>query len=264
MSLRNFKIYRGDDERGELVNYQCEVTEGMVVLDVIHRIQADQANDLACRWNCKAGKCGSCSIEINGKPRLGCMTRMNEFEEDQTLTITPLKSFPVIKDIVTDVSWNYKQNQEITPFSPSEESKKKDFVMMQKDVDRVQEFRKCIECYLCQNMCHVIRDNKGKENFSGPRFMARLASLEMHPMDTADRIEDVKDKHGSGMCNITRCCTDVCPEEIQITDDAIIPLKERVVDRFYDPVMMLFNKIFSKKERQKTKSKVSSFLRMFF
>ena len=158
MSLRNFKIYRGDDERGELVNYQCEVTEGMVVLDVIHRIQADQANDLACRWNCKAGKCGSCSIEINGKPRLGCMTRMNEFEEDQTLTITPLKSFPVIKDIVTDVSWNYKQNQEITPFTPSEESKKKDFVMMQKDVDRVQEFRKCIECYLCQNMCHVIRD----------------------------------------------------------------------------------------------------------
>jgi succinate dehydrogenase / fumarate reductase iron-sulfur subunit len=192
------------------------------------------------------------------------MTRMNEFEEDQTLTITPLKSFPVIKDIVTDVSWNYKQNQEITPFTPSEESKKKDFVMMQKDVDRVQEFRKCIECYLCQNMCHVIRDNEGKENFSGPRYMARLASLEMHPMDTADRIEDVKDKHGSGMCNITRCCTEVCPEEIQITDDAIIPLKERVVDRFYDPVMMLFNKIFSKKERQKTKSKVSSFLKMFF
>ena len=129
MSLRNFKIYRGDDERGELVSYQCEVTEGMVVLDVIHRIQADQANDLACRWNCKAGKCGSCSIEINGKPRLGCMTRMNEFEEDKTIVITPLKSFPVIKDIVTDVSWNYKQNEEITPFSPSEKSKKKDFKM---------------------------------------------------------------------------------------------------------------------------------------
>ena len=175
------------------------------------------------------------------------MTRMNEFKEDQTIVITPLKSFPVIKDIVTDVSWNYEQNQQIKPFSPSEESKKKDFVMMQKDVERVQEFRKCIECYLCQNMCHVIRDNEGKEDFSGPRYMARLASLEMHPMDEADRIEDVKDKHGSGMCNITRCCTEVCPEEIQITDDAIIPLKERVVDRFYDPVMMVFNKIFSKK-----------------
>ena len=248
MSKRNFKIYRGDDERGELVNYKCEVTEGMVVLDVIHKIQSNQANDLACRWNCKAGKCGSCSVEINGKPKLACMTRMNEFKEEQTIIITPLKSFPVIKDIVSDVSWNYKQNEKIIPFSPSEKDKEKDFVMMQKDVDRVQHFRKCIECYLCQNVCHVIRDNDTKENFVGPRFMARLASLEMHPYDRADRIPDIKNDHGSGMCNITKCCTDVCPEEIQITDDAIIPLKERVIDRFYDPITILFRKIFSKEK----------------
>ena len=230
MSKRNFKIYRGDDERGELVNYKCEVTEGMVVLDAIHKIQSNQANDLACRWNCKAGKCGSCGVEINGKPKLACMTRMNEFEEEQTVVITPLKSFPVIKDIVSDVSWNYKQNEKIIPFSPSKKDKEKDFVMMQKDIDRVQHFRKCIECYLCQNVCHVIRDNDTKEDFVGPRFMTRLASLEMHPYDRADRIPDIKNEHGSGMCNITRCCTEVCPEEIQITDDAIIPLKERVVD----------------------------------
>lgn len=248
MSKRDFKIYRGDDERGELVSYKCEITEGMVVLDAIHRIQADQANDLACRWNCKAGKCGSCSVEINGKPKLACMTRMNEFEEDQTVVITPLKSFPVIKDIVTDVSWNYEQNKKITPFSPSKKDKEKDFVMMQKDVDRVQHFRKCIECYLCQNVCHVVRDNDAKEKFVGPRFMTRLASLEMHPYDRADRISDIKNDHGSGMCNITKCCTEVCPEEIQITDDAIIPLKERVVDRFYDPITMLFRKIFGKKK----------------
>lgn len=249
MSKRDFKIYRGDDERGELVSYKCEITEGMVVLDAIHRIQADQANDLACRWNCKAGKCGSCSVEINGKPKLACMTRMNEFEEDQTVVITPLKSFPVIKDIVTDVSWNYEQNKKITPFSPSKKDKEKDFVMMQKDVDRVQHFRKCIECYLCQNVCHVIRDNDAKEKFVGPRFMARLASLEMHPYDRADRIPDIKNDHGSGMCNITKCCTEVCPEGIQITDDAIIPLKERVVDRFYDPITILSRKIFGKEKR---------------
>jgi len=248
MSKRNFKIYRGDDERGELVNYKCEVTEGMVVLDAIHKIQSNQANDLACRWNCKAGKCGSCGVEINGKPKLACMTRMNEFEEEQTVVITPLKSFPVIKDIVSDVSWNYKQNEKIIPFSPSKKDKEKDFVMMQKDIDRVQHFRKCIECYLCQNVCHVIRDNDTKENFVGPRFMARLASLEMHPYDRADRIPDIKNDHGSGMCNITKCCTEVCPEEIQITDDAIIPLKERVVDRFYDPITILFRKIFGKKK----------------
>ena len=129
MKERDFKIYRGDDERGELVSYKCNVSEGMVVLDVIHRIQADQANDLACRWNCKAGKCGSCSVEINGKPRLACMTRMNELEEDKTVVITPLKSFPVIKDIVSDVSWNYEQNQKIKPFSPSKKDTEKDFVI---------------------------------------------------------------------------------------------------------------------------------------
>ena len=252
-----FRVFRGETDSdgipfGRMVDYKVDLDEGMVVLDVIHRIQAEHAPDLACRWNCKAGKCGSCSVEINGKPRLACMTRMNEFEEDKTVIITPLKSFPVMRDIVTDVSWNYKQNQKILPFSPSEKDKEKDFVMMQKDVDRVQHFRKCIECYLCQNMCHVIRDNEGKDKFAGPRFMVRLASLEMHPMDRADRIKEIKEEHGSGMCNITRCCTEVCPEEIQITDDAIIPLKERVVDRYYDPVMILFNKLFGKKKKEIT------------
>jgi len=247
MSLRNFKLYRGNDSDGQLVDYQIEVDQGMVVLDAIHGIQAEHANDLAVRWNCKAGKCGSCGVEINGKPKLACMTRMNEFEEEQTVVITPLKSFPVIKDIVSDVSWNYKQNEKIIPFSPSKKDKEKDFVMMQKDIDRVQHFRKCIECYLCQNVCHVIRDNDTKENFVGPRFMTRLASLEMHPYDRADRIPDIKNEHGSGMCNITRCCTDVCPEHIQITDNGIIPLKERVVDRYYDPVLRLFYKLFGRK-----------------
>ena len=246
---RKIRLQRGTPNNLRLEEFEVEVETGMVVLDAIHRIQATDAPDLAVRWNCKAGKCGSCSVEINGKPRLACMTRMNEFQEDKTIIITPLKSFPVMRDLVTDVSWNYKQNQKILPFSPSEKDKEKDFVMMQKDVDRVQHFRKCIECYLCQNMCHVIRDNEGKDKFAGPRFMVRLASLEMHPMDRADRIKEIKEEHGSGMCNITRCCTEVCPEEIQITDDAIIPLKERVVDRYYDPVMMLFNKLFGKKKK---------------
>lgn len=245
MALRNFKIWRGDKNNGQLVDYQIDVTEGMVVLDVVHRIQAEQANDLAVRWNCKAGKCGSCSCEINGKPKLSCMTRMNDFAEDQTVTITPLKTFPIVKDLVTDVSWNYKQNKRIAPLKIDKTKKdKKGYVMMQEDVDRVQEFRKCIECYLCQNVCHVLRDHEQKEKFVGPRFMIRLAGLEMHPLDIADRIPQIKDEFGSGMCNITRCCTDVCPEHISITDNGIIPLKERVVDRYYDPLMWLKRKIF--------------------
>ncbi len=245
MAVQNFKIWRGDKDKGELVDYKIDVTEGMVVLDVIHRIQAEQAGDLAVRWNCKAGKCGSCSCEINGKPKLSCMTRMNDYKPEETITVTPLKSFPVIKDLVTDVSWNYKQNKKIKPLQIDKSKKdKKGYVMMQEDVDRIQEFRKCIECYLCQNVCHVIRDQEQKEKFVGPRFMIRLAGLEMHPLDTADRIPEIKNEYGSGMCNITRCCTDVCPEHIQITDNGIIPLKERVVDRYYDPVMIMKRKLF--------------------
>ena len=251
MTTRKFQIYRGDNKNGELINFDTEVKEGMVVLDVIHKIQAEQANDLAVRWNCKAGKCGSCSMEINGKPKLSCMTRMNEYRKDETIRITPMKTFPVIKDLVTDVSWNYNQNKRIKPVKLALERKtEKGYVMYQKDVDRVQEFRKCIECYLCQDVCHVLRDHDKKDKFVGPRFMIRVASLEMHPLDINDRIPELKKEFGSGMCNITKCCTDVCPENINITDNGIIPLKERVVDRFYDPLTILRRKIFGKKKKK--------------
>jgi len=241
---RKFKIWRGDSKGGEFSTYSIKLEQGMVVLDALHRIQAEKASDLGVRWNCKAGKCGSCSMEINGQPKLACMTRMNELPADREILIQPLKAFPIIKDLVTDVSWNYEQNKKIAPFNPGEKKKNKDRIMHQRDVDRIQEFRKCIECYLCQDVCHVIRDQGRKDKFVGPRFIIRLASLEMHPLDKEDRIPKIKNEYGSGMCNITRCCTEVCPENIQITDNGIIPMKERVVDRFYDPVMWLYNKLF--------------------
>jgi succinate dehydrogenase / fumarate reductase iron-sulfur subunit len=251
MAQRTFRIWRGDGTGGDFAEYQVDVDEGMVVLDVIHRIQAQQANDLAVRWNCKAGKCGSCSMEINGKPRLSCMTRMDVFEREETITIQPVKTFPVIKDLVTDVSWNYEQNKRIAPFRPGPPGPDGQYRMKQQDVDRIQEFRKCIECYLCQDVCHVLRDHDQRK-FAGPRFMIRLATLEMHPLDTADRIPAIRDQFGSGLCNITRCCTEVCPEHISITDNGIIPLKERVVDRYYDPVAWLWRKL-SGGERRKEK-----------
>lgn len=245
MALGNFKLYRGNGTAGDMVDYQIEVDKGMVVLDAIHRIQAQKANDLAVRWNCKAGKCGSCGVEINGKPKLSCMTRMNEYGPEETISIRPLRTFPVIKDLVTDVSWNYEQNRRIAPLKPdlSQKDDKGNYRMTQADVDRIQEFRKCIECYLCQNVCHVLRDHNRKDRFAGPRFMIRLAGLDMHPLDTEARIPAIRDEFGSGMCNITKCCTEVCPEQIQITDNGIIPLKERVVDRYYDPLSWLIRRL---------------------
>jgi len=250
MAERTFRIWRGDAQSGEFVEYSTELDEGMVVLDAIHRIQSRQATDLAVRWNCKAGKCGSCSVEINGKPRLSCMTRINDFPEGRTITIQPMKAFPLIKDLVTDVSWNFEQNKKIAPFKPGgRRDSNGQMIMYQRDVERVQEFRKCIECYLCQDVCHVLRDHDKKDKFVGPRFMIRLASLETHPYDIEDRIPKIKEEYGSGMCNITRCCTDVCPEHIQITDNGIIPLKERIVSRYYDPILWLLRTIFKKKSK---------------
>jgi succinate dehydrogenase / fumarate reductase iron-sulfur subunit len=240
-----FRVWRGNNEgEGALTDYAVDVLEGEVVLDVIHRIQATQATDLAVRWNCKAGKCGSCSAEINGKPPLMCMTRMNTFEETDTVTVTPLRTFPVIRDLVTDVSFNYAKAREVPAFTPPEGLKPGDYRMTQEDVARSQEFRKCIECFLCQDTCHVIRDHEeNKTNFAGPRVLMRVAELEMHPLDTLDRTRMAQEELGLGYCNITKCCTETCPEHIKITDNALIPLKERVVDVKYDPVKWLGNKI---------------------
>ena len=238
------RIFRGDRDGGKPVDYTIPLVPGMVVLDAVHYVQAHQAPDLAVRWNCKAGKCGSCSAEVNGKPRLMCKTRMDTLPLDKPVMVYPIKSFPLIKDLATDVSWNYEVNKKIPAFQPHPGAQWK---MYQRDIDRVQEFRKCIECFLCQNVCHVLREHDEKDKFGGPRFFVRVAGLEMHPLDVLDRIPILRNQLGIGFCNITKCCTEVCPEEIHITDNAIIPLKERVVDEFYDPVTMLFRKIGGKK-----------------
>ena len=245
MATATFRIWRGQAASGGFRDYATEVSEGMVVLDAVHRIQAEQANDLAVRWNCKAGKCGSCSAEVNGKPRLMCMTRLNELNLGEPVTIEPMKAFVLLKDLVTDVSWNYRVKKNIKKFKPRPpDAADGTWRIRQQDVDRVQEFRKCIECYLCQDVCHVLREHHLHEQFSGPRFFVYTAALEMHPLDTQDRLEALRTTDGVGFCNITKCCTKVCPESITITDNAIIPLKERVVDRFYDPVKKLF-RVFS-------------------
>jgi succinate dehydrogenase / fumarate reductase iron-sulfur subunit len=243
-----FRIWRGDAGGGNFKDYATEIAEGMVVLDAVHKIQAEQANDLAVRWNCKAGKCGSCSAEINGMPKLMCMTRLNDLPLDKPVLLQPMKAFPVIRDLVTDVSWNFLVKRRIKPFKPRPpDAKDGTWRIAQEDIDRVQEFRKCIECFLCQDTCHVLREHQLYNEFIGPRFFVHVAALEMHPLDVEDRLEDLKKANGVGYCNITKCCTTVCPEGITITDNAIIPLKERVADRFYDPLKMLWRRFHFRK-----------------
>jgi succinate dehydrogenase / fumarate reductase iron-sulfur subunit len=244
MATATFKVWRGNSDGGDFESYDVELEPGYVVLDAVHKIQAEQANDLACRWNCKAGKCGSCSAEINGSPKLMCMTRVEDLPDDKPITVEPMRTFPVIKDLVTDVSWNYEVKaaiQQITPRKPDFDDGS--WNIQQSDVERPQEFRKCIECFLCQDVCHVLRDHQMHDKFAGPRHFVFAAQAEMNPIDTGDRTAHLRDDMGIGYCNITKCCTKVCPEHIAITDNAIIPLKERVVDRSYDPIATLMRMV---------------------
>jgi succinate dehydrogenase / fumarate reductase, iron-sulfur subunit len=244
-------VWRGGPSGGEFKQYRVPVETGMVVLDAVHWIQREIDPDIAVRWNCKAAKCGSCSAEVNGRPMLMCKTRLDRFVESEELTVQPIATFPIVKDLVTDVSWNYEMNKRIPAFTPAPDA---DWTFYQEDIDRVQEFRKCIECFLCQDVCHVLRDHDRKDAFIGPRFLVRIAGLEMHPLDTLDRTPLLKKHAGLGFCNITKCCTEVCPEDIHITDNAIIPLKERVVDEFYDPIMSWFKNLLGGKKKRKVES----------
>jgi succinate dehydrogenase / fumarate reductase, iron-sulfur subunit len=238
VTLRIFRGLGSDRAKDRYEVFNVPYEEGMVVLNAIHYIQSHLDSSLSARWNCKAGHCGSCSAEINGWPRLMCKTPVADIEGD--ITVEPMKAFPLIRDLVTDVSENYEIAKKIPPFTPKE-SGEHIWKMYQQDVDKGREFRKCIECFLCQDICHVVREHKA--DYAGPRFIVKAASLDMHPFDKVNRSAFLKEQAGIGYCNITKCCQEVCPEHIIITDDAIIPEKERVVDSHYDPILWLVNKV---------------------
>ena len=250
MATATFKLWRThSDGDGTFQTFHTEVSDGMVVLDVVHKIQAEQAPDLAVRWNCKAGKCGSCSAEINGKPRLMCMTRLEPGEPATSRSRSSrCKTFPLIKDLVTDVSWNYRVKKGITHVHAAQARRARRHLAHGADGRGpgagVPEVHRVLP--VPGRVPRAPRSRASTTSSSGRASSSTPPNLEMHPLDTADRIPELKDEHGIGYCNITKCCTKVCPEHIHITDNAIIPLKERVVDRFYDPVSRLLRMVTGK------------------
>lgn len=242
-TIRVFRGMGNDRSKDRYETYTVPYTNGMVVLNAIHYVQSHQDSSLSARWNCKAGRCGSCSAEINGRPRLMCKTPVDLYEGE--ILVEPMKAFPLIRDLVTDVSDNYNVAKMIPPFTPKE-STDPVWTFYQEDVDRSREKRKCIECFLCQDVCHVIREHK--RDYIGPRFVVKVMSLDTHPMDAINRSSFMKDIAGLGYCNVNKCCQEICPEHIIITDDSIIPEKERVVDRHYDPFVWIYRKLRHRKK----------------
>ncbi len=245
MEKVKLSIQRSEPSAGVPVRYdQFEVPyeEGMVVLDAVHYVENNSDPTLAVRWNCKAARCGSCSAEINGKPRLMCKTRVDDLGEN--IKIEPMRAYPVVKDLVTDVSHNYEIAKKIPPFTPSPEMHSP-YTIQQIDITRSKEFRTCIECFLCQDVCHVVREHHS--DYYGPKHVVKIAALDLHPADCIDRSEVLYKQGGLGFCDITKCCQEVCPEEIKITDNAIIPEKERIVDHVYDPIGLLVKAVKRRK-----------------
>ncbi len=231
------RVWRGDAKGGDLGDYNVAVEEGEVVLDAIHRLQATQAGDLAVRWNCKAGKCGSCSAEVNGRPRLMCMTRLSDFDPSETITVTPMRAFPVIRDLVTDVSFNYEKAKQV-PSAEADPARRgrqaPDDAGGRRARPGVPQVHRVLPV-----PGHLPRRARprGEQDRRSPVRGSSCAT----PSSTCTRstpttvASSPRTPPASGMCNITKCCTEVCPEGIKITDNAIIPMKERVVDRKYDP-----------------------------
>jgi succinate dehydrogenase / fumarate reductase iron-sulfur subunit len=176
-----------------------------------------------------------------------CKTPVDRYKGE--ITVEPMRAFPHIRDLVTDVSENWEIAKTIPPFTPKQ-TDGKPWRFQQIDVERSRELRKCIECFLCQDVCHVIREHKA--DYMGPRWVVKAASLDFHPMDALNRSKYVHDEGGLGYCNITKCCQEICPEHIIITDDAIIPEKERVADRYYDPILWIYRKLTGASKKSTT------------
>lgn len=234
------EVHRYDpavDDEPRYETYEVPWEPHMKLLDALRHIQREDPS-LAFRWNCGEGVCGSDAMRLDGRPVLACKTTIPEAwtERDEPPRVEPLKVFPVIKDLVADYSEVWQKAQKFKPHFEGEEPDNQFYEMHEEEVEQAQQMRKCISCMACYDVCHVLREQM--KEYAGPRNLVKVASLTYHPKDVLDRSALLDGEGYVELCNVTRCCSSVCPQDINITQDAIIPHKERgVAGDETDPVM---------------------------
>ncbi|MBI4020042.1 MAG: 2Fe-2S iron-sulfur cluster binding domain-containing protein [Candidatus Aenigmarchaeota archaeon] len=211
------KVFRSEAGFRE---YDVPYTERMRILDLLFYIQRNLEGSLAFRWNCREGICGSCAMRVNGRPVLACKEEVKGNE----ITVEPLKVFPVVKDLVTDRAEIYIKEKTLQLHFIGEKSGGF-YKISEAEIKRASEFRKCIDCLICHDVCHA---NREKLDYTGPRNLVKVMAQQLHPRNTLDRVP-LLEGAGVNFCNVTRCCQQVCPQEIHITTNGIIPLKEAFI-----------------------------------
>lgn len=212
-----FEIYRYDPDVDTKPTIQKLAVEtgphDMMVLDLLMRIKAEVDDSLSFRRSCREGICGSDSMNINGKNRLACITRIHELK--QPIVLRPLPGLPVVRDLIVDLTLFWQQYHSIKPYlindTPPPERERLQFPEEREQLDGLYE---CILCACCSTACPTFWWNPDK--FVGPAGLLQAYRFMSDSRDTAlaERLDNVNDAYRLFRCRTIMNCTDVCPKNL--------------------------------------------------
>ncbi len=227
---KTFRVYRYDpakDSAPAAKDYVLDCDPMERVLTALNRIKWGQDGSLTYRRSCGHAVCGSCGMTIQGASRLACKTLVKDIPGD-VIEVAPLKGFPVIKDLVVDMSHFYHNLRSILPFFITHRPKPvKEFRQSPEDYDLIDDATKCILCGCCTSSCPSYWKN---DSYLGPAALLKAWRFIGDTRDEAksERIDAVNGNDGVWRCHTIFNCKEACPKDIDIPA-ALSQLKRAIV-----------------------------------